>query len=112
MIVNLSSVKHLAISSHCEVMPSSMLLELLKQAPQISSLTTDRKSVLIVLIMNLTKLSRIHATISSSISSAEIYCVQKDLQKSRIKICDDFDDDQPSKLTIWIIRNITEELLI
>ena len=170
MIVNLSSVKHLAISSHCEVMPSSMLLELLKQAPQISSLTIepinlqsllkdeevckyfskmitkldvwtpsnispidqfnldkfckifsnieqftckiDRKSTLIFLIMNLTKLSRIHATVSSSVSSDEICCVEKDLQKSRIKICYDFDDDQPSKLTIWIIRNITEELLV
>jgi hypothetical protein len=38
MIVNLSNVKHLSISSDCKFEASSVLLELLKEAPQISSL--------------------------------------------------------------------------
>ncbi|CAF1427017.1 unnamed protein product [Rotaria sordida] len=39
MIVNLSNAKHLKISSDCKRETSSILLEILKEAPQISSIT-------------------------------------------------------------------------
>ncbi len=68
--------------------------------------TISRQSVLLVLIMNLSKLTRINATISGRVSFAEMHYLQEDLQKSRIRILLDFDENKPSKITIWIIRNV------
>ncbi|CAF4123193.1 unnamed protein product [Rotaria sp. Silwood2] len=50
MIVNVSSIKHLKIAGECYV-TSSILLEILKNIPNISSLTTD-KQILITFLDN------------------------------------------------------------
>jgi hypothetical protein len=50
MIVNLSNMKHLVIAYHCKLETPSVLLELLKEAPQLSSL--DIRSGLLISLFN------------------------------------------------------------
>jgi hypothetical protein len=45
MIVNLSNLKHLTISSSCKIQSSSVLLQLLKEIPQLSSIDIELQSL-------------------------------------------------------------------